>query len=140
VQRLDRKLIDLAVGEFVTVAEALSVINIDQNRGNYGSGFVVTGSPKEGWGPSTPHLEAAGMQALRQLLDVEPLVRLLFPHPVARVDKVLDDFFSMTGKWLRRDERDHSGNHSGAGGDRWLPGISGDGAAERGFGLLDIGG
>jgi hypothetical protein len=76
----------------VTVAEALSVINIDQNRGNYGSGFVVIGSPEWGWGPPTPHLEAARMQALRQLLDVEPLARLLFPHPVARVDKVLDGF------------------------------------------------
>ncbi len=92
----------------VSVVESSTIVNTDPNRGLAGSGIVAIGYPRWGWGPSDGALDATRMQTLDELRGLEPRLRLLFPHPVARVAKTLDGFFSLFEKWLRRGRSGHS--------------------------------
>jgi rRNA-processing protein FCF1 len=100
VERLQVRLTALEE-EVVAVLESSTIRNIDP-----GPGFI--GFPAWGWGQSDAALEGMRMLALKSLSEVEPLVRLLFPHPVARVGKEIDRVFKLLRGWLRRTKSSHS--------------------------------
>ena len=106
VQRLEERL-DALQEELLAVVETSTIRNIDPNR-NSGGGMVFIGYAEGGWGPSEPEHEAARMAALRSLRELEPVIRLPFPPPVARVGKALDRFFKLFSGWLLRKKSDRS--------------------------------
>ncbi|MCA9240220.1 MAG: hypothetical protein KDA37_08475, partial [Planctomycetales bacterium] len=104
-QQLQERL-TLIEDQLVAVVESSSIHNIDPNR--YDSAAIFIGFVEWDWGPSDPALEASRMSALRELTEVEPLVRLLFPHPVGRVEKQLNGTFKLLRGWMTRKKPSHS--------------------------------
>ncbi|MGY2115578.1 PIN domain-containing protein [Nocardia gipuzkoensis] len=99
-QRLLTELDHIAAA-YSEVLSASRIRNIDPNRGA-GGGVVFLGFAKWGWEPSDPALEATRMAVLSRVRDLEPQVRLLFPHPTTQVAKRLDAAFKHLSSWLIR--------------------------------------
>ncbi|MEV6259106.1 hypothetical protein AB0L97_38390 [Nocardia sp. NPDC051911] len=99
-QRLLTELDHIAAA-YNEVLSASRIRNIDPNRGA-GGGVVFLGYAKWGWEPSDPALEATRMAVLSRVRDLEPRVRLLFPHPTTQVAKRLDAAFKHLSSWLIR--------------------------------------
>ncbi len=107
----DRLLEELEQHEsrMMSVLSASSVINIDPNRNSRG-GVAFIGFATWGWGVSDAALESARMGLIPDVSDWFTRVRLLFPHPVPRVEKQLGDSEKLLGRWLqrKRSSSDHS--------------------------------
>jgi rRNA-processing protein FCF1 len=99
---------DRLLGELDVLAERYEeVLDASQiGAHNWDSGFI--GFPHFYWIDSTPELQTKRMDLLRQVKDVEPRNRLLFPHPTPEVRGVLKDSFGLLRRWAKRGSGDHS--------------------------------
>lgn len=73
---------------------------------NWDSGFI--GFPHFYWLESDPNLQARRMVLLGMVKDLEPRVRLLFPHPTPEVRGALKESFGLLRRWAKRASGDHS--------------------------------
>lgn len=73
---------------------------------NWDPGFI--GFPPFYWLDSSTDLQAMRMRILAKVKDLEPRMRLLFPHPTPEVRKVLKDSFGLLRRWVKRGSGDHS--------------------------------
>jgi rRNA-processing protein FCF1 len=106
VDRLKTRL--TALEQKVTeVIDSSTIKNVDPNRRGDGSIFFI-GAVRWGWGESDASHERLRMAALAELREAEPIVRLLFPHPVPKVAKKIDNFFGLVETWLLRKGSSHS--------------------------------
>jgi hypothetical protein len=73
---------------------------------NWDSGFI--GFPHFYWVESSSELQAVRMNALARVKDLEPRIRLLFPHPTPEVRAALKESFGLLRRWAKRGSGDHS--------------------------------
>lgn len=93
--------LDGIAADYRKVLDASRIENIDPNRGA-GRGVAFIGFAKWGWEPSDPTLQAARMALLTKVRELEPRLRLLFPHPTKEVGKRLTAGFELLSSWLVR--------------------------------------
>lgn len=99
---------DRLLAELDEVAERYEeTLNASQiGAHNWGPGFI--GFPHFYWLDSSTDLQAMRMGLLARVKDLEPRMRLLFPHPTPEVRKVLKDSFGLLRRWAKRGSGDHS--------------------------------
>jgi rRNA-processing protein FCF1 len=99
---------DRLLGELDGLAEQYTALLNASTIGahNWDSGFI--GFPHYYWVDSSPELQAVRMDLLASVRDLEPRIRLLFPHPTPEVSSVLKESFGLLRRWAKRGRGDHS--------------------------------
>lgn len=99
---------DRLLGELDGLAEQyVALLNASTiGAHNWDSGFI--GFPHYYWVDSSPELQAVRMDVLARVKDLEPRVRLLFPHPTPEVTSALKESFGLLRRWAKRGSGDHS--------------------------------
>jgi hypothetical protein len=93
---------------FVEVLKRSQIDYYDPNEGS--SGILWLGYHKYWWASSNDDdaLQADRMSLLGKARDFRTRFELLFPHPTPEISKRHREALDHLGRWLRRDERDHS--------------------------------
>lgn len=99
---------DRLLGELDGLAEQYTTLLNASTIGahNWDSGFI--GFPHYYWVDSSPALQSVRMDLLACVRDLEPRIRLLFPHPTPEVSSALKDSFGLLRRWAKRGRGDHS--------------------------------